>query len=73
MVEEVKLIDLAKKYKVVTGRRPKKKDLVFVPSQQAIFEVINVESMTVKIERKQKGSGLFMVLPPSQYKIIEKK
>jgi hypothetical protein len=74
MIEAItSLADLQKKYEVVKGRKPKKNDLVFVASQGAVFEVIHVESMNVKVERKHKGSGLFLVLPPSQYKIVEKK
>ena len=74
MVEEIKSIaDLKKKkYKIVTGRKPKKNDLVYVPSQQAVFTVIYVDGMDVRIERKHKGSGLLMTLPTSHYKLIEK-
>lgn len=65
--------ELQKEYKIVQGRRPKKGDLVYVQSQENVFEVVTADRTNVKIERGKKGSGLFLVLPPSQYKIVEKK
>jgi hypothetical protein len=73
MIEIKTLADLQKKFKVVSGRRPKKNDLVYIASQGAVFEVIDADRMNVKVERKHKGSGLFLVVPPSQYKIVENK
>jgi hypothetical protein len=73
MIEPItSLEELLKKYQLVTGRRPKKDDLVYVPSQHGVFRVIYVNAMNVKIERIE-GSSLFMVLPFSHYKLIEKK
>jgi hypothetical protein len=73
MIEVKTLADLQKTFNVVSGRKPKKKDLVYVSTQNAVFEVIDADRMYVKVERKHKGSGLFLTLPPSQYKIVEKK
>lgn len=64
---------IPKTYKEVTGRLPKKHDLVYVRSQDALFVVIHIDGNKVKVERGEKGSGLFMVLPPSQYVLVEKK
>ena len=61
---------IPKPYRLKTGR-PHKNDLVYVPSQDAVFTVVHVDRMNVKIERSHKGSGLFMVLPPSQYILVE--
>ncbi|MGG3561665.1 hypothetical protein ABES03_08675 [Neobacillus rhizosphaerae] len=74
MVEKItSLAELQKKYVLVTGRRPKKGDLVYVPSQQAVFEVQYADRMNVRVERGHKGSGLLLTLPFSHYKLIEKK
>jgi hypothetical protein len=73
MVEAItSLEELQKKYQLVTGRRPKKNDLVYVPSQLGVFKVVHVNAMNVKIERVE-GSSLFMVLPFSHYKLVEAK
>jgi hypothetical protein len=74
MIEKIaSLKELQEKYELVQGRRPRKGDLVYVPSQQAVFEVIHVEAMNVRIERGKKGSGLLLTLPFSNYKLIEPK
>jgi hypothetical protein len=74
MIEQItNLTELQKKYEIVRGRKPMKGDLVYVPSQQAVFEVIYVDRMYVRIERGHKGSGLIMTLPASFYKLIEAK
>ncbi|MFX3623099.1 MAG: hypothetical protein ACE3JP_03380 [Ectobacillus sp.] len=74
MVEQItSLAELQKNYEIVTGRKPKKGDLVYVPVQNGVFEVIHVEGMYIKIERGQKGSGLIMKLPVSYYKLVERK
>jgi hypothetical protein len=74
LVEKISsLSELQNKYELVTGRRPEKRDLVYVPALQGVFEVVHADRMTVKIERGQKGSGLFVVLPFSHYKLIELK
>lgn len=64
--------DMNDKYNVVT-RRPVKGDKVYVPTQELVFTVLHVDGLRVKVERGNKGSGLFLTLPPSQYMIVEKK
>lgn len=72
MVEKkITMEELLKKYKFVSGRRPKKDDLVYIQSQGAIYTVESVDSMKVTVERSHKGSGLKLKVPPSQYKLIE--
>jgi hypothetical protein len=74
MIEQISnMAELQKKYNVVAGRRPMVHDLVFVPALEAVFEVIYVSGMTVKIERGHKGSGLIVTLPVNNYKLIEPK
>jgi hypothetical protein len=74
LVEKISsLKELQEKYNLVTGRKPKKGDLVYVPSQQGVFEVIYADRMNVRIERSHKGSGMTMTLPFSHYKLVEKK
>jgi hypothetical protein len=73
VVEQISsLKELQEKYEVVV-RKPKIGDLVYVPVQGGVFEVIHAEGMYVKIERERKGSGLIMRLPVSYYKIVEPK
>ncbi|MEH7116894.1 hypothetical protein V7128_05630 [Neobacillus vireti] len=74
MIEQItSLKELQEKYQIVTGRQPRVNDLVYVPSQQAVFEVIYVDRLNVRVERGHKGSGLMLTLPFSHYKLIEKK
>jgi hypothetical protein len=74
MVEHIpNMTELEKKYEVVTGRRPKVNDLVYIPAFEAVYEVINVDRLYVKIERGHKGSGLLVKLPVNYYKIVELK
>ena len=67
------LRDMHDTYNVLDRRIPVKGDLVYVPSQELVFTVVHTDGLRVKIERKHKGSGLFMTVPPSQYMIVEKK
>lgn len=74
MIEKIESMkELEKKYNVVTGRKPKKNDLVYVISQGGIFMVEHADRLNVRVERGQKGSGLLLTLPPSHYKIVERK
>lgn len=74
MIETVNgMDDLLEKYTIVPHRKPKRGDLVYIPSQKLVSEVLSVEGMTIRVERGHKGSGLVLKLPVNMYKIIEKK
>ena len=67
----MKIQDVLNEYNVVSGKRqPSKGDLVYIPSQQAISEVVFAEKMHVKVMISDRVS---MVLPYSQYMLLEKK